>query len=191
MYQRPGRTACVADGLEVDADDDGFGTCLTDCDDASAAAHPGGSEVCDGVDNDCDGLVDELVACACDEVELGDDRYLLCANGNTWSAARSQCNQRGGALASIPDADRNAALFAATQAVRPGRWYIGYNDMLEEGTYAWADDAPAAYDAWPAGEPDDFGEEDCATLDPFADGGWTDQRCGEVHPYVCALGDEQ
>lgn len=30
-----------------------------DCDDADAEAFPGGSETCDGVDNDCDGAVDE------------------------------------------------------------------------------------------------------------------------------------
>ncbi|MBN2799961.1 MAG: hypothetical protein JXX28_12515, partial [Deltaproteobacteria bacterium] len=31
----------------------------TDCDDTSAAARPGGTEVCDGLDNDCDGEADE------------------------------------------------------------------------------------------------------------------------------------
>jgi hypothetical protein len=31
----------------------------TDCDDADAATHPGASELADGVDNDCDGAVDE------------------------------------------------------------------------------------------------------------------------------------
>jgi hypothetical protein len=30
----------------------------TDCDDSSAAAYPGGVEVCDSLDNDCDGTVD-------------------------------------------------------------------------------------------------------------------------------------
>ncbi len=44
--------------VESDADGDGF-TRLTDCDDGDAAAHPGAAEVCDGIDNDCNGLVDD------------------------------------------------------------------------------------------------------------------------------------
>ncbi len=60
----------------VDKDADGFGdpttgTCLcaanplaptsngNDCNDNSAAAHPGAAEICDGIDNDCDGQTDE------------------------------------------------------------------------------------------------------------------------------------
>src|SRR5690606_2677357 len=35
------------------------GACGDDCDDTSAAAHPGGIESCDGVDNDCKGVVDD------------------------------------------------------------------------------------------------------------------------------------
>jgi len=35
------------------------GACGDDCDDRSASAHPGGREVCDGADNDCNGKVDD------------------------------------------------------------------------------------------------------------------------------------
>ncbi|MBN2801117.1 MAG: hypothetical protein JXX28_18405 [Deltaproteobacteria bacterium] len=42
--------ACLAPAGHV-ADD-------SDCDDAHPSAHPGGTEVCDGLDNDCDGAVD-------------------------------------------------------------------------------------------------------------------------------------
>jgi hypothetical protein len=31
----------------------------TDCDDSESAANPGETEVCDGIDNNCDGDIDE------------------------------------------------------------------------------------------------------------------------------------
>jgi hypothetical protein len=70
--------ACVADtgqcafrAVTRDEDGDGHagpipgfapgspGSCGDDCDDTSALAHPGAAEVCDGVDNDCNGVVDD------------------------------------------------------------------------------------------------------------------------------------
>ena len=61
--------------LYVDSDGDGFGDDSTlffdcelttgevtvggDCDDADNAVRPGGAEVCDGIDNDCDALTDD------------------------------------------------------------------------------------------------------------------------------------
>jgi hypothetical protein len=41
---------------------EGWVATATDCDDTNASALPGGSEVCDGVDNDCDGEIDEGAA---------------------------------------------------------------------------------------------------------------------------------
>ena len=40
-----------------DIDGDLFSTCAGDCDDGDPAIHPGAPEQCDGLDNDCDGLV--------------------------------------------------------------------------------------------------------------------------------------
>ncbi len=48
------------DGSTGYADDDGDGwAACEDCDDSDAAVHPGGTELCNGVDDDCDGTVDE------------------------------------------------------------------------------------------------------------------------------------
>ncbi len=62
---------CIHRALALDEDGDGFlgprpgfqagepGACGDDCDDTSAAAFPGGREICDGVDNDCNGIIDD------------------------------------------------------------------------------------------------------------------------------------
>ena len=49
----PGDTAA-----DVDADGDGYGA-AEDCDDTNNAISPDADELCDGVDNDCDGRVDD------------------------------------------------------------------------------------------------------------------------------------
>lgn len=59
-----GTSACTPTTTpELDADGDGFvaaSSCGTDCDDGDAEVNPDTDEVCDGVDNDCNGLVDEV-----------------------------------------------------------------------------------------------------------------------------------
>ena len=55
----------------IDADGDGSDAC-TDCDDADGANFPGNVEVCDGMDNDCDGVGD-------DEDDLDADGVTACA----------------------------------------------------------------------------------------------------------------
>ena len=47
-----------------DADGDGHFSCVDDCDDTQAAVHPGATEICDGLDNDCNGVADDGIICA-------------------------------------------------------------------------------------------------------------------------------
>jgi hypothetical protein len=66
----PGTGLCDETPVTTDEDQDGYfaprpgylpgapGACGDDCDDSSALARPDGIEVCDGTDNDCDGIVD-------------------------------------------------------------------------------------------------------------------------------------
>ncbi len=66
-------TALRFDNLsELDLDADGFIDCEDDCDDADPAIFPGATELCDRVDNDCDGVV------PADEVDADGDGFTSC-----------------------------------------------------------------------------------------------------------------
>ena len=79
----------VDDGLGIDLDGDGHGDALScatdatlelaydDCDDTDPSVYPGAAEVCDGIDNDCNGSADFDTAF---EVDADADGVLSCAD---------------------------------------------------------------------------------------------------------------
>jgi hypothetical protein len=81
-----------------DADHDGFTACGGDCNDASAAIHPGVTEICDGIDQDCNQVVDD----APDTDGDGVGACVDCAEGNAqvWAMPAEVANF--GATATSP-----------------------------------------------------------------------------------------
>jgi hypothetical protein len=105
----------------ADGDGDGFGDAATtafacaqpsgfvaddtDCDDASATVYPGAEEWCDGVDTDCDGVLDEDDA-------LDSATWFADADGDGFGDAATStaaCAQPSGYLADATDCDDTSA----------------------------------------------------------------------------------
>ncbi len=122
----------------------------TDCDDGDAAVHPGATEVCDGIDNDCDDLLD-------DEDDSVDASVLA-----TWyqdadsdgygdaSVSVESCSAPSGYVAESGDCDDGDA------TVNPGAaetWYDGVDSDC-----AGDDDYDADADGYQA---EDSGGSDC------------------------------
>jgi large repetitive protein len=72
-------------GAVTDADGDGFDDAAmggTDCDDSDATIYPGARELCDGLDNNCDGVIDEGCGSTTDADRDGFDDSVDCDDGD-------------------------------------------------------------------------------------------------------------
>jgi hypothetical protein len=112
--------AIDADTLYADMDEDGYGDATqpvtscefpwgyvgdaTDCDDANGAIHPDADELCNGIDDDCDGSVDE------DAVDAA--WWYADADGDGWGdteTSTTACAQPTGFVDSPNDCDDSTA----------------------------------------------------------------------------------
>jgi len=124
--------ACSAPSGYVGDDDD--------CDDADAAIHPGASDDCDGVDNDCDGTLDEDAADAdtwyidVDGDGYGSPAYDIsaCAQPSGYVADSSDCDDldgdiHPGATELCDGMDQDCDGLVDEGATDPGTWYLDYD----------------------------------------------------------------
>lgn len=85
-----GTASCQIQAKDADGDGAGDKLCAaapgTDCDDTKASVKPGATEICDGLDNDCDGKIDlsDGLALSGSNIQVTERRYLdLAWNDNS------------------------------------------------------------------------------------------------------------
>ncbi len=122
-------------GSTDDRDGDGTPVC-SDPDDADAAIHPAATEVCNGVDDDADGWIDDDPACEdCARHHFDDRHFAFCRWPRTPAAAEANCGARGGTLADYAGTGEFYLFFFYTWPIREAWWTAG--DPRGENCPAW------------------------------------------------------
>ena len=128
-----GGSGSSGSGGSTDADGDGY-VASEDCDDSDRAVNPAATELCDGIDNDCDGLVDAA------DSSLADGRtgYLDNDNDGYGDSANTAtvCSDRSGYSYTAGDCDDNR------YAVNPGAMEV-CDDGLDNDCSGAEDDSAA------------------------------------------------
>ena len=146
-------------GETGDLDGDGHGTC-EDKDDTNASLHPGAVEVCNGLDDDGDTLIDDGAGCdSCLRRDFFTRHLLFCDDARSWPDAQAYCETQ------------EATLF--TPQTTP--------DVYLTYFYTWPN-----FDDWFVTEAGETGTGTCPAWSPSRTN-WVNTDCDEAHPFICSL----
>ena len=172
------------DGADVDLCVEGVTICsagAVECDDTT----PDNIELCNTLDDDCNGVIDDGTACGCTRAVFEGRIYQFCTGARTWADAVADCAGMGYHIVDIISLAENTFIQSQTSALAPSAdWWIGFTDAATEGTFLWSTGATQGDTNWDSGQPNDTG--DCVIM--FASGTWNDTDCGATYPTVCEFG---
>ena len=178
---------CSPPGTGGDADGD-LWPADQDCDDSDPSRYPGAPEACNGLDEDCDGAIDEDVSCGpCYSGSNGGKSYLFCLETESFWSAVGACDKEGYYLVTVNDEHENSYLAEQVEASVGGSWWIGTTDSGpgNEGDWSWIGEA-TSYTNWLPGEPNNSGgNEDCGEIAEWANYQWNDSICSADQRYIC------
>ena len=111
-----------------------------------------------------------------------------------WHAAKARCQQHGGSLIAINDADEfNFIRSMTSQLTGDYAVWIGLR-RDSDGTFSrWDNGEPLTFTQWTRNEPNNLlGDEDCVEMYRYS-GGWLDNTCtgiyARTHPFICEIGE--
>ncbi len=112
-------------------------------------------------------------------------KYCYVAQPTTQGGAKKACAKRGGALASLTTEETvkeiNDALVSRFEVTH---FWIGLNDLTEQGIWMWPDGSRLRRGEWKPGEPNNYGREGCVEL--YTDSWqWNDLDCNVELPSIC------
>ncbi|HMV69280.1 MAG TPA: MopE-related protein, partial [Myxococcota bacterium] len=179
--------SCVQPSGYVSNDDD--------CDDTRNAVRPTGTEVCNGIDDDCSSDIDDHTAvCPYPVYNTGGHAYFFSTGALPWTQARDYCVARGYYLLVINDFVENFWTDGISDYYSEAKWWTGMNDLSQEGRWVWVNGDAVTYTNWHAGEPNNVfsgtynQDEDCMQFNRYGDGTWNDEWCSQAFMFICEAG---
>jgi hypothetical protein len=191
-----GMANAVPDTGTADAASDGSGE--------GCVVTNGGVEICDGLDNDCDGVVDNGGVCGagCTGATYGGHVYASCTTPVPFSGAATDCASKSMRLVRVDDAAENQFLYSIAFAnpanLSNAFWpWIGGSDIATPVEWMWADGTVfwtgrnngsavgGLYTNWAAAAPTDASGTYCTAMQRGGNGTWVDRGCANVQPYFC------
>jgi hypothetical protein len=166
------------------------------------------TERCNGHDDDCDDLIDEL---SCNSMMNGTvgcsgfvlpaapaHGYMLCVGTKDYAHAGQACAAQNMRLAWLETSAENSAVSKKVAALsKDAEVTFGANDIDNEGHWIWDGGAQfwngdetgqpvdGLFNAWASGTPnDENNDEDCAVL-TSATSTWGDRSCSAKYAYLC------
>jgi cysteine-rich repeat protein len=140
------------------------------CDDGNVASGDGCSSTCQR-------------ECGADLTGPAGECLTFRSNSTNWQAHLTACRQAGGTLATIRSLAHNNWIRDRLNLPNNSFW-IGLNDLDDEGAFVWTSGDPSPFRNWNGGEPNNQGDEDCA-LYLRTGGQWNDAQCGSNNRALC------
>jgi len=146
-------------GDTEDLDGDGYGPC-EDKDDTNAALNPGAVEVCNGLDDDGNTLIDDGADCdRCLRKDFFTRQLLFCDDPHGWASALQSCERQ------------DATLFTPSTTA----------DVYLTYFYTWPN-----FEDWFVTEEGETGQGTCPTWSPTRTN-WNSVDCDSEQPFICSI----
>ena len=118
--------------------------------------------------------------------KIADDgySYKMHTGKKTWQEAEDICKQEGGHLAMV----KTQATHDYVTKTWNNDFWIGVNDISQEGNYQFVDGSPVMTAFWAPRQPDNHeNKEDCIHYMPIKQK-WNDNRCNVKKSFLCQIG---
>ncbi|XP_061907918.1 galactose-specific lectin nattectin-like [Entelurus aequoreus] len=140
----------------------------------------------------------KVPSCPKDYTRVDDRCFIFIHSERTFADAQLACEALGANLASVNSAVENAVILELINIAKGDRLeptWIGFNDIVVDGTFEWTDGTTPSFTNFRGADPSDNGPLDCVVInedDDAPSGGapavvfWDAVDCTEEHFFVCA-----